>query len=221
MDLMPYICPPNGQKYRLFGLGDEHCQCVLMPDGGIDFRKNKHYEAFRVDGQYIYRAEDTSMISRDGVNPYGTYYALFTRVGDKLVYGSKWIKRNMLLGEFFYRNPVVRIFNYNGKELVTYDDPSYITFRDYHQEYMFRSGIRLRDVIELQWSSEEVYLYAKGYGLVAWKNIRSGVEGSWIGAFGANIQPSFAVPITRPQARVDRLNVPLNDRLYQLIEHLK
>lgn len=197
MDITNHIAPKNGIKYVLGGLGVEHCQSVLAPDGGIDFRKNRHYEALRINGDFIDRGEDTSMISNDGIHPFGTYYVLKHWEGSKLVYGSHWIKRDMRIGESFHRDALVVIYNYTGKELIRYPDSTNIRLVDHHEWYEFRSGIIVADVIELQWGGEEHYFYAKNYGLVGWRNLRTGL-GSYITSYNANIQEPFRVPVIRP-----------------------
>lgn len=221
MDLQPYICPVNGHKFRLVGLGDENCQSVLAADGWIDFHKNRHRETFRFDNDYIYRGEDTSMISKDGQNPVGTYYILYDDDGNE--YGSKWIKRNMSVGETYDRDPVVKIFEYSGRLITRYPDPTRILFRNYYAEYSFPSGIVLHDVIGLLWAGEEEYLYAKGYGLVGWKNIRTNKEGSYIGHLDGSTMQTFPIPTPRPKAPVNRtvsLTAPRNAILWELVERL-
>jgi hypothetical protein len=41
-----------------------------------------------------------------------------------------------------------------------------------HNQYQFRTGITLSDVVELLWvNGGERYFYAKGFGLVAWERL--------------------------------------------------
>ena len=201
-DLLQYVCPPGGKKYRLFGLGDESCQCVQANDGWVEFRKNRHMEEFYVTDSVIGRGADTSEISRDGVHPTGQFYILYARRPDgSLTYGAPWAKRLMAVGEKFHRDcHVIRYNNVDGSIVAQYDDASDLVLNAHHDELPFsESGITVKDVLELQWGGEEVYYYGKDYGLVGWKNLRTG-QGSFIGAAGATISEPFAHDVKpRPQ----------------------
>ncbi|RPJ35283.1 MAG: M23 family metallopeptidase [Planctomycetaceae bacterium] len=201
-DLLHYICPPSGKQYRLFGLGDENCQCVQASDGWIEFRKNRHMEEFYATDSVIGRGADTSEISRDGVNPTGQFYILYTRRPDgSLIYGAPWIKRLMSVGEKFHRDCRVIRYNANGTIVAEYDDATDIVVNAHHPRLTFpQSGITIEDVLELQWGGEEVYYYANGYGLVGWKNLRTG-QGSFVGVLSATSFDPFPHEV-KPRPRV-------------------
>jgi GH25 family lysozyme M1 (1,4-beta-N-acetylmuramidase)/murein DD-endopeptidase MepM/ murein hydrolase activator NlpD len=201
-DLLQYICPPDGKKYRLFGLGDESCQCVQADDGWIEFRKNRHMEEFYVTDTVIGRGADTSEISRDGVHPTGQFYILYTRRPDgSLTYGAPWAKRLMRVGEEFHRDCRVIRYNADGSIVAQYDDATDLVLNAHHDSRTFAQfGITVKDVLELQWGGEEVYYYGKGYGLVGWENLRTG-QGSFIGVVGATISDPFPHDV-KPRPRV-------------------
>lgn len=207
-DLLNYICPPNGKQYRLFGLGDESCQCFQAQDGWIEFRKNRHMEEFYVTDTIIGRGADTSEISRDGVNPTEKFYIQHTRQPDgSVTYGAPWAKRFMEVGESFHRVCHVIRYHANGTPFEETDPETDLVINAHHPSLTFpRSGITVEDVLELQWGGEEVYYYANGYGLVGWKNLRDGHE-SFIGVLSATIQEPFPHGIPRPVVGMPTLNV--------------
>jgi lysozyme len=201
-DLLHYICPPNGKQYRLFGLGDESCQCVQANDGWIEFRKNRHTEEFYVTNSVVGRGADTSEISRDGVHPTGQFYILYTRRPDgSLTYGAPWAKRLMSVGDKFHRDCRVIRYSADGSIVAQYDDATDLVLNAHHSSLSFpQSGITVEDVLELQWGGEEVYYYAKGYGLVGWKNLRTG-QGTFVGVLSAAIAEPFPHDV-KPRPRV-------------------
>lgn len=213
-DLLDYICPPNGKAYYLNGLGNENCASVLASDGWIDFRKNKHKEEFYVTDTVIGRGADSSLISKDGVNPTGTFYVQYREENGKLIYGAPWIKRFMSPGEKFHRNVTIQIYNYKGELQAKYGDPSDITFNKYHDFITFpQSQLTVKDVVELQWGGEEVYYYAKGFGLVGWKNLKQN-EGSYFAGLALTSQTPFQLAIHRPVVQPPKdANMPIPDRL--------
>ena len=81
----------------------------------------------------------------------------------------------------YERRPFVVFFR-KSNCTVTADgfQPSWLRFEAYYPSYTFRSGITLRNVIELTWLLEkdgeaiESYFYAEGYGLVGWGSIDHG-----------------------------------------------
>lgn len=220
MDITDHIAPKNGKKFILGGLGTEHCQSILREDGGIDFVKNRHYEAFRLNGDWIDRGEDTSLISSDGVNPTGTFYVLKHIENGKLVYGGNWILRDMRVGQTVPRSVWVVGLDYTGREIYSYPDNTSIKFTKHWSEYKFPSGIVVPDVIELEWIGEEHYLYAKDHGLVGWRNTRTGLSRSYITSYNATIQPTFKVPIKRPIQKTTDIPVYFTPEMLKFIRAL-
>jgi hypothetical protein len=185
-DLLKYVCPPNGNKYVLGGLGTENCQCTQESNGWILQRKNKHAEEFKVDNEYIYRGADTSEISRDGVNPTGRFYIQYT--GSK--YGAQWAKRFMRVGDSFHRDVRIVFYNYLGDVLHDYNDATDLVVRHHYSSFTNSAGMTIPDVLEMQWGGEEVYYYGRNFGLVGWKNLRTN-QGSNLVTFSANIMTPF------------------------------
>lgn len=173
-DLADYLCPVPGRSFLLSS--NETMQSVAVPDGWIEFRKNKHCEEFYVTDSVIGRGADTSLISNDGVNPTGSFYVQYQ--GN--VYGCPWIARYMDVGEAYHRDCHVIYYDHDGTILADYQEASYINFVAHYPDLTFPSAITLSDVVLLQWGGEEGYLYAYGFGLVGWRNMRDGSFGNYI-----------------------------------------
>ena len=118
----------------------------------------------------IYRGTDTSPGN-------GLYYTLYENNQAR----SAWSPRFWDVGDVYERRPFVVFFR-KSNCTVTADgfQPSWLRFEAYYPSYTFRSGITLRNVIELTWLLEEdgeaieSYFYAEGYGLVGWGSIDHG-----------------------------------------------
>lgn len=201
-DMLQYICPPNGRKYRLGGMGDENCQCTQESDGWILQRKNKHVEEFYVTDTIIGRGADTSEISRDGVNPTGRFYVQYTGSS----YGAPWCKRFMQVGESFKRSPRIVFYDYRTNILSDYQDVSTLVVNNHHDKIVSPTGVTTWDVLELQWGGEEIYYYGYGFGLVGWKNLRTN-QGSYVISVTATIMTPFPAPILRPKVAFPNFDV--------------
>ena len=183
-DLKDYLCPANGKAYTL--TSNEACQSVQAADGWIEFRKNRHMEEFYVTDDVIGRGADTSLISNDGVHPIGT------------IYGCAWVARYMEKGQVYHRKCRVIVYDFTGRVLDDGIAESDIVLKDHHDTLLFPSGIAVNDVLEFQWGGEELYFYARDYGLVGWRNLRDGSFGNYIQRLGGNIQEPFAHAVPRP-----------------------
>lgn len=141
---------------------------------------NTEWEELWTDQSYIYRGTDTSPGNKQ-------FYTLYETIADYLAGnpGSSWTKREMVIGESYFRHPYVVFRNKSDCSLVTggYYDPSYLKFRDFHRSYTFaRTGITVENVVELAWlpghdpnrAVDEVYFYAEGFGLVGWQKLSNG-----------------------------------------------
>lgn len=199
-DLADYICPAAGNPFTL--TSNEACQSIKTSDNWIEFHKNKNCEEFYVTDTVIGRGADTSLLSRDGVHANGTFYVQYS--GSQ--YGCPWAARHMKVGDVFHRNCRVVVYDYTGKVLS--DSPntqSDLALNAYHESITFPNGKSVQNVLEFQWGGDEVYYYAKGYGLVGWKNLKDGSLGNYLSVFGGNIQSIFPHAITRPAPPVDEV----------------
>lgn len=212
-----YICPwLNTRKARLFGMGDEHVQCVLRPDGWIDQMKNAIREAFRLTATHIQRGSDTSDLwTPDGLWR-GNYYTQYTEQPDgTLTEGADWIPIWFAQGQTFTRKPRVIRRWWDKREIANYTDVTTIRFVQHHATWRFPhpDALELTDVIELNWGGEENYFYPADLGLGGWQNLRTGA-GSFIGSFSSVvIQQPHPEPIPRPQVAAppkEYPNMPTN-----------
>jgi murein DD-endopeptidase MepM/ murein hydrolase activator NlpD len=140
------------------------------------------------DDTYVYRAIDTSRKASEG-GPYTLYDTEAQR-------GSKWIKRNMDVGETFFRNPTVAAFDMatGVRKKVEGQAPTWIKLAAIHPRWQ---GIA--DVAELHWllnqsagSPTERYFYAKGLGLVGFTG--SGMTTTPNSVF-PNFPPATGIPV--------------------------
>ena len=208
-----YICPwLNTRRARLFGMGDEHVQCVLRPDGWIDQMKNAIREAFRLTATHIQRGSDTSDLwTPDGLWR-GNYYTQYTEQSDgTLTDGADWIPIWFGEGQSFVRRPRVIRRWWDKREIANYIDVTTIRFVRHHDVWRFPhpDALVLEDVIELNWGGEEDYFYALDLGLGGWLNLRTG-RGSFIGSFSnVLIQQPHPEPIARPQVAAPPKEYPV------------
>lgn len=185
-----YLCPPNGQKYRLIGIGDEACQCIALGDYGRQL-KNEIYEELWSDSNFVYRGMDTSSYRL------GEVYAQYTDINGRVQYGAPWCPAYWD-GKPFLRTPLVMHFRTpDGMIKQQGVVPSYLRIKKHHPVWTSKSGRVVNDVLELQWSFStnfndivESYFYAKGFGLVAFSD-KNG-QASYI----AN-EPPVYIPATR------------------------
>jgi hypothetical protein len=124
------------------------------------------WEELWATNKHIMRGTDTSPGN-------GHYYTL--RDGGK--YGSKWAPRIWEVGELFERNPQVTFYRKDNCSIVANGSQrSWLKFEAFHASFTFPGGIKLYNVVELQWLLEkkaeptETYFYAEGYGLVGWRS---------------------------------------------------
>jgi murein DD-endopeptidase MepM/ murein hydrolase activator NlpD len=169
VDLLPYMLAdrPDNVLYEVqtLGGGQQRHQTQLASNKFFH-TKDEEWEELWSDDFYIYRGTDTSPGN-------GEYYTL----RDGAVYGSKWAKRRMAVGETFERNPMVIHFRKNDcQELRRGNHRSWLKLVAVYPSYTFFTGITLPDVIEMAWLGSlageplEIYFYSKSYGLVGWKS---------------------------------------------------
>lgn len=199
LDMMHYVCPPNGKQLRLFGLGDEHAQCTQETDGWVLQRKNELSEEFQVTASRIRRGADTSSLYTPDGQYKGFFYIQYTKQSNgSLDYGCDWCPRYMEPGETFIRNAHIVELYHDGRVKAEYDATTTLTFVQFHASFTDpQSGIALKNVIELHWGGEEHYYYAEGYGLIRWWNVRENY-GSWLGTLN-NVSIRQPIPHPRPR----------------------
>ena len=198
-DMMKYVCPPNGRKLRLFGLGDEHCQCTQESDGWILQRKNELSEEFQVTPSRIRRGADTSSLYTPDGQYKGFFYIQYTKQANgALTYGCDWCPRYMEHGETFVRNAHVVEITHDNQVKAEYDATTTLTFVKFYASFTDpQSGITVNNVVELHWAGDEHYFYAENYGLIRWWNVRQNY-GSWLGTL-ANVAIRQPIPHPRPR----------------------
>ncbi len=122
------------------------------------------WEELWATADVIYRGTDTSPGD-------GRYYTLYD--GDAP--GSAWAPRFWDVGDLYERNPFVVFYRKADCSVVLSGyQRSWLRFEAYYPTYTFRSGITLRNVVELSWLLKpdgqpvESYFYAEQFGLVGW-----------------------------------------------------
>lgn len=202
LDMMQYVCPPNGKQLRLFGLGDEHARCTQEADGWVLQRKNELSEEFQVTASRIRRGADTSSLYTPDGQYKGFFYIQYTKQANgALEYGCDWCPRYMEPGETFIRNAYIVELYYDGRVKAEYPATTTLTFVQFFASFTDpQSGITLKNVIELHWGGEEHYYYAEGYGLIRWWNVRENY-GSWLGTLN-NVSIRPPIPHVRPRPAV-------------------
>lgn len=93
-------------------------------------------------------------------------------------HGSRWVRRNMKIGDSTASNPHVQFYTKKSNDKVDQNSgPAHntITLLAHHDSITFFTGITCQDVIELKWDQGgEVYYYMKNVGLVGWKGLHDG-----------------------------------------------
>jgi hypothetical protein len=164
-DLLPYI-GGDGRIYEVKNADGGQERFQSQWDGSTFYQtKNSNWEQFFFDNDFIYRDIDTSPGA-------GRYYRLTDSDRKK---GSRWVRRKFAIGQVFQAKPTVQFFNdSSGGKLSKHSGKvtNELKFVAHYDEYTFRTGIRVMDVLELHWlNGGEKYFYAKDCGLVGWERI--------------------------------------------------
>ncbi len=127
------------------------------------------WDAFYSDDEFVYLSARSSTTR-------GTYstYSEASREG------SAWVPRHMALHTFFSRNPIITAMRIGSCAVINrYVQRSWIRLEAVHQTLKLPGGITLDDVAELAVFADaggrpaatphERYLFARGYGQVAWQ----------------------------------------------------
>lgn len=173
VDMAQFFLPAAGNYGDIvilknnWGQGDERQQ--LQRDGNISFvTKNQQYERRIIGGDRITLDLDTSPGDDE-------FYRVESSTG--------WMPRYWQPGETFSRTETARFYRKDNCEAVNkvLSGTSILRFVALHGSYTTRAGVTFNTVAEMVWERngavEERYWYAKGCGLIAWKN-RHGRE-SW------------------------------------------
>jgi len=164
-DLLHYI-GGDGRIYEVKNANGGQERFQSQWDGSTFYQtKNNNWEQFFFDNDFIYRDIDTSPGA-------GRYYRLTDSDRKK---GSRWARRKMAIGQVFKAKARVQFYNdKSGAE----SDPNSgdvtnsLKLVAHYDEYTFRTGETVKDVLELHWvNGGEKYFYAKGFGLVGWERI--------------------------------------------------
>lgn len=176
IDVLPYL-RGDGRQYG-FSSGERMRAEVDEQRAGVWYQvKNHQFEEFFYDDQWIYRGIDTSP-GNDQV-----YILYEDNPREKHGYGSRWMPRLVTIGDRFKRVAWVEFRRKSTRELVplkTYRDETELRVERLHDTYTFPSNIELNNVLELRALQSdgtpfEAYFYARGYGLVMWKNLLIGL----------------------------------------------
>lgn len=173
VDLIPYFqTAPAGQNGPRFVLQHsdgrtEDIQHQTAESGAVYIVKNSQYEELKAADGYIWRRVDTSPGN-------GQYYKLW----DQGLDWSKWSPAFWEIGKLYERRPFVQFFNKSDCKAVDVARQSitWLKFAAFNGNWQSPSGIILNNVIELHWllspsgAAQERYWYAKGIGMVQWKN---------------------------------------------------
>jgi GH25 family lysozyme M1 (1,4-beta-N-acetylmuramidase) len=168
VDLLDYLRAPNGimtdndakvftQSYQYGWITDDTWVLIKGSDG------KGTVEQYFYDNDYIYRTYDTSEDSTRG-----WWYAQF-KDGHL---GAPWIKRHMSIGESFTMSKQVEHYVWPCNVRIPMADVvDTIAFTAHYAEFTLPSGKVMHDVVELHWAQGgETYWFAKGRGLVGFKN---------------------------------------------------
>lgn len=161
IDLLPYL-RGDGRMYETqYTWAGGGTQTFQTHQGSGEFWqvKNGEYEHMYYDDRYIYRGIDTSEAP-------DKFYVQMT--GDK--YGAIWAKRHMAMGETVVKTPrIIHYWQNNCSVRASGNPVDQLTLAKHWSEITTESGIRISDVIKLEWSAGEGYLYARDWGLVGFE----------------------------------------------------
>lgn len=170
VDLLPYFLssPSMGVLYEVQteGAGQQRHQTQI--EGNVFFHtKDREWEQLKYDTAAIYRGIDTSPGN-------GQYYRL-SDVGNPS--WSKWAARHMAVGEIFERRPTIAFARKSDCAVVSVSTAvNYLKLNAVYPLFDFFTGIRLANVIELEWRNTpngafvEKYFYSVGFGLCGWQS---------------------------------------------------
>jgi murein DD-endopeptidase MepM/ murein hydrolase activator NlpD len=165
LDLLPYL-GGDGRLYEVANaLGSQERFQTQWEGSHFYQTKNRNWEGFFFDSDFIYRDLDTSPGG-------GRYYRLTDP--DRQV-GSRWMRRRMKVGESFAQQRRVQFFvldNCAPSEANSGTVTDTMLLAGHHPTITLRTGLEVEDVIELHWvNGGEKYFYGRGFGLVAWERM--------------------------------------------------
>lgn len=188
----------NGPIYTFTSGEKMQVQSATLPTGMAGFYqvKNSQWEEIGYDASYIYRLRDTSPGG-------GQFYALYRGCPGACTLGSRWVWRFMRVGDTFWRGDnQVRFFDKSSCTM-TADFPQASGIKLVaHYPSININGHNLGDVVHLVSYHDgnytnpwEEYYYARGIGLVKWRDVASGLTFQYNGpASGAPSRESVCLP---------------------------
>jgi murein DD-endopeptidase MepM/ murein hydrolase activator NlpD len=175
IDLLPYFLPvpggngplfelrwPDGKQERTQVQSDGAWFYVTKGSGGIGGASE--WEQLRADATYIWRGLDTSPGE-------GRYYWQRETGND----AARWCKRHMFVGETFV-GAGHHVQFYDKATCQPVDAPwngpatNRVTFLARHAAWQSPSGLVLNDVVEIGDPAGEVFILARGIGMVGWRS---------------------------------------------------
>lgn len=170
IDLLPYFLssPSMGTLYEVQTEGGGQQRHQTQIEGNVFFHtKDREWEQLRYDATAIYRGIDTS--------PGGGNYYRLSDVGNSS--WSKWAARHMAIGEIFERKPTITFARKSNCTITSVVSAvNYLKLNAVYPAYEFFTGIKLTNVIEVEWRNApngayvEKYWYAVGFGLCGWQS---------------------------------------------------
>lgn len=169
-DLLDYIMG-DGRAYELFytwgGGGTHPIQTQLHNGRFYAVKGGGQFEEFWATDTQIMRGMDTS-------EDWDKFYVFYTPTSSGLRYGAQWTLRHMAVGQEIPMEPYIKHYWQGDCSLRLEGHPRWqIRLNAVHDQKTFPSGITLSDVAEIEWRENEIYFFAKGYGLVMWDGTRS------------------------------------------------
>jgi len=172
--------------YEVQHSGGSQARHQTQVDGGRFYHTKG--DEIKAEWEELWATEDTIYRGTDTSPGNGLYYTLY----EDNAAGSAWSPRYWNVGDVYERRPFVVFFRKSNCTVVEDGfQPSYLRFEAYYPTYTFRSGITLRNVVELSWLLKkdgepiESYFYAEKYGLVGWGSVDHGFSYvSWLHAPG-------------------------------------
>lgn len=189
-----YICP-NGTTYGVLST-DETVYCRTVDDRQMQW-KNELGEQFITRPGAIERGADWSSLWTPDGKYQGFFYVQYKQRPEHPQdgWGAVWVEDYLTEGEEkTFPCWVVEYWHDGRIKAGPVESPNRIKFVKHYANYTLPTGVTITDVIELLWRGEEVYAYQKHFGLVLWKNLRTGATNYLVrGASGPAKAPIYPI----------------------------
>jgi hypothetical protein len=161
IDLLPYL-RGDGRMYEVKHPSGATETFQSQTEGDWFYQcKNQQWEQLYVDAEYIWRGADTSPGA-------GRFYAQFEPGKAR----ARWMPRRMSIGQSWTGSGhYVQFFDKATcpkSALNSGNATNKMTFRSYYTRLTW-NGVTVDDVVELT-NGNEMWWFARGYGLVAWSS---------------------------------------------------